>query len=196
MAARSVGVIGGGPAGLFSARLLALSRPDWKVTVYERLPPDDTFGFGVVFSDQTLDIFARYDPESHQAILENFSYWDDIETTVGHKLDAKHPVPAWMLRHTGWLHTRFQRHAADGRTSFEKLRLRRYVSPLVTVGESVHCKRPGKQLRNIDNQWATGLWLGRVNSTDENTAATKDGIVLSRSIRRRPVGEHWTGKAC
>ena len=56
---------------------------------------------------------------------------DDIETTVGQRLDATHPVLAWMLRHTGWLHTRFQRHAADGRTSFEKLRLRRYVSPLV-----------------------------------------------------------------
>jgi hypothetical protein len=69
---------------------------------------------------------------------------DDIETTVGQRLDAKHPVLAWMLRHTGWLHTRFQRHAADGRTSFEKLRLRRYVSPLVAFGERVHCRHPGK----------------------------------------------------
>ena len=108
---------------------------------------------------------------------------DDIETIVGQKLDAGHPVLAWMLRHTGWLHTRFQRHAADGRTSFEKLRLRRYVSPLVAFGERVHCRRPGKQLQKLDNQWATGVWLGRVNSTDENTVATTDGIVLSRSIR-------------
>ena len=116
---------------------------------------------------------------------------DDIETTVGQKLDAKHPVLAWMLRHTGWLHTRFQRHAADGRTSFEKLRLRRYVSPLVAFGERVHCRRPGKQLQKLDNQWATGVWLGRVNSTDENIVATTHGIVLSRSIRRRPVGKRW-----
>ena len=45
----------------------------------------------------------------------------DTETTVGQRLDAEHPVLVWMLRHTGWLHTRFRRHAASGRTSFEKL---------------------------------------------------------------------------
>ncbi len=116
---------------------------------------------------------------------------DDIEATVGLRLYAKRPVLAWMLRHTGWLHTRFQRHAADGRISFEKLRLRRCGAPLVAFGERVHCRRPGKQLGKIDNQWATGVWLGRVNSTDENIVATTDGAVLSRSIRRRPAGRQW-----
>ena len=48
----------------------------------ERNRPDDTFGFGVVFSDQTLDTFAAADAPSYRAIIENFAYWDDIEIHV------------------------------------------------------------------------------------------------------------------
>ena len=74
-----VAVLGGGPAGLYFAILLRKLRPDSDITVYERNRPDDTFGFGVVFSDATLDIFERYDMPSYQAITANFAYWDDIE---------------------------------------------------------------------------------------------------------------------
>ena len=56
-----VAVIGGGPAGLYFAILLKRDRPDARITVVERNRPDDTFGFGVVFSDQTLDAFAAAD---------------------------------------------------------------------------------------------------------------------------------------
>jgi anthraniloyl-CoA monooxygenase len=77
-----VAVIGGGPAGLYFAILLKRDRPDAHVTVVERNRPDDTFGFGVVFSDQTLDAFAAADAPSYRAIVENFAYWDDIEIHV------------------------------------------------------------------------------------------------------------------
>lgn len=62
MDAKRVGVIGGGPAGLFSARLLALGHPDWEVTVYERLPPDDTFGFGVGLTERLMEELTEADP--------------------------------------------------------------------------------------------------------------------------------------
>ena len=74
-----VAILGGGPAGLYFAVLLKKAYPAHDVTVYERNRADDTFGFGVVFSDQTLDMFERYDQESYQDIVRNFSYWDDIE---------------------------------------------------------------------------------------------------------------------
>src|ERR687886_1432863 len=74
-----ISVIGGGPAGLYFSLLIKKAWPQADVSVHERNRPDDTFGFGVVFSDATLDTFARYDRESHRAILENFAYWDDIE---------------------------------------------------------------------------------------------------------------------
>src|SRR5882757_6614673 len=73
-----IAIIGGGPAGLYSAILLKKQRPDAEITVYERNRADDTFGFGVVFSDATLDNFEKYDPPSYRRITEEFAYWDDI----------------------------------------------------------------------------------------------------------------------
>ena len=77
-----VAVIGGGPAGLYFAILLKRDRPDTHITVVERNRPGDTFGFGVVFSDQTLDAFAAADAPSYRAIKDAFAYWDDVEIHV------------------------------------------------------------------------------------------------------------------
>jgi anthraniloyl-CoA monooxygenase len=74
-----VHVVGGGPAGLYFAILMKKAWPQRRITVFERNRPDDTFGFGVVFSDQTLDTFEAYDRESYRAIVGHFAYWDDIE---------------------------------------------------------------------------------------------------------------------
>lgn len=74
-----VHVIGGGPAGLYFAILMKKAWPATQITVFERNRPDDTFGFGVVFSDQTLETFEKYDAESYRAIIDHFAYWDDIE---------------------------------------------------------------------------------------------------------------------
>lgn len=71
-------IIGGGPAGLYFAILLKKLRPDAGITVYERNRADETFGFGVVFSDATLDNFEKYDLPSYQRIVREFAYWDDI----------------------------------------------------------------------------------------------------------------------
>ncbi len=74
--------IGGGPAGLYLGILLKLAHPHQQVTVFERNRADDTFGFGVVFSDATLGHLAAADPVSHAAITSAFARWDDIETHV------------------------------------------------------------------------------------------------------------------
>ena len=71
-------VIGGGPAGLYFAILMKKLQPGADITVYERNRADDTFGFGVVFSDATLDGFEKYDLPSYQRITREFAYWDDI----------------------------------------------------------------------------------------------------------------------
>src|SRR4030081_1138459 len=73
-----IAIVGGGPAGLYAAILLKKQRPGAEVTVYERNRADDTFGFGVVFSDATLDNFEKYDPASYRRITQEFAYWDDI----------------------------------------------------------------------------------------------------------------------
>ena len=73
---------GGGPAGLYSAILLRKALPRVRVEVYERNRPDDTFGWGVVFSDQTMSGFAAADSRSHAAILASFHHWDDIDVHI------------------------------------------------------------------------------------------------------------------
>jgi len=70
--------LGGGPAGLYAAILLRKALPSVRVEVYERNRPDDTFGWGVVFSDQTMGNFRSADSETHAAILSSFHHWDDI----------------------------------------------------------------------------------------------------------------------
>ncbi len=74
-----IAILGGGPAGLYFAILMKQADAGHDVTVYERNRADDTFGFGVVFSDQTLEMFEKYDRVSHAAIVAQFAYWQDIE---------------------------------------------------------------------------------------------------------------------
>ncbi len=71
--------IGGGPAGLYFAALAKMARPQDEITVIERNRANDTFGWGVVFSDQTLGNLAQADPVTHAQILDSFNHWDDIE---------------------------------------------------------------------------------------------------------------------
>ncbi len=75
-------VIGGGPAGLYFSILVKKSFPQADIHVIERNKADDTFGFGVVFSDQTLDNFEKADRESYEAITKAFAYWDDIAVEI------------------------------------------------------------------------------------------------------------------
>ncbi|EPJ51559.1 MAG: hypothetical protein OFPI_17150 [Osedax symbiont Rs2] len=73
-----IACLGGGPAGLYFAISMKLRDPSHQITVIERNKPDNTFGWGVVFSDETLDNFALNDATSAAAIREHFAYWDDI----------------------------------------------------------------------------------------------------------------------
>ncbi|MEE4212023.1 MAG: bifunctional salicylyl-CoA 5-hydroxylase/oxidoreductase [Parvularcula sp.] len=77
-----IACLGGGPAGLYFAISMKLRRPDVDVTVFERNKPGDTFGWGVVFSDQTMGNLRSNDPASADAILEEFAHWDDIDVTI------------------------------------------------------------------------------------------------------------------
>ena len=74
-----IAVIGGGPAGLYFAISMKLRSPDHEVELFERNPEGVTFGWGVVFSDQTVEALQANDPHSAAAISGEFAHWDDIE---------------------------------------------------------------------------------------------------------------------
>ena len=84
--------VGGGAAGLYFALLMKKADPAHDILVVERNRRDDTFGFGVVFSDATLETFADADAETYAEITRNFAHWDDIDihyrgevlTSTGH----------------------------------------------------------------------------------------------------------------
>ncbi len=91
-----VAVIGGGPGGLYTAALLKRLDPARHITLWERNPPDETFGFGVVLSDETLGGIEHADPVVHAALQEDFTRWDAIDivhrgilhTSTGHGFAA------------------------------------------------------------------------------------------------------------
>ena len=91
-----IAVCGGGPSGLYFSILMRKIRPDCEITLYERGAPTDAFGFGVVFSDETLTVFEHADPETYSQIAERFTRWTDIDihhrgsltTSGGHGFSA------------------------------------------------------------------------------------------------------------
>jgi anthraniloyl-CoA monooxygenase len=80
-----INIIGGGPAGMYFAILMKKADPTHQITVYERNGPDDTFGWGVVFSGRTLRNLEAADEPSHAAITRSFEAWDNVD--VVHRRD-------------------------------------------------------------------------------------------------------------
>ena len=74
-----INIIGGGPAGMYFAILMKKANPAHDLTIFERNGPDDTFGWGVVFSGKTLRNLRAADPESHAEITREFAAWDNVD---------------------------------------------------------------------------------------------------------------------
>jgi anthraniloyl-CoA monooxygenase len=77
-----IACLGGGPAGLYFAISMKLRDPAHEIDLFERNRPDDTFGWGVVFSDQTVENLMANDPDSGATIRDEFAHWDDIDVHI------------------------------------------------------------------------------------------------------------------
>src|SRR5258708_18575617 len=74
-----INIIGGGPAGMYFAILMKRARSTHEIAIYERNGPDDTFGWGVVFSGKTLAALRQADESSHAEITRDFEAWDNVD---------------------------------------------------------------------------------------------------------------------
>jgi len=85
-----ISIIGGGPAGLYFAILSRKAYPHHEITIHERNGPDDTFGWGVVFSGKTLANLKEADEESFREITQNFQTWDNVDVVHRHEKISIH----------------------------------------------------------------------------------------------------------
>ncbi|GGU87682.1 salicylyl-CoA 5-hydroxylase [Streptomyces filipinensis] len=117
-----VAVIGGGPGGLYAAALLKRLDPSREITVWERNAPDETFGFGVVLSDETLGGIEHADPVVYEALQRDFVRWDDIDIVhrgVTHRSGGHGFAALGRRRLLGILHDRCRSLGVDLRFSAE-----------------------------------------------------------------------------
>nr|WP_234387844.1 MULTISPECIES: bifunctional salicylyl-CoA 5-hydroxylase/oxidoreductase [Streptomyces] len=136
-----VAIIGGGPGGLYAAALLKRLDPNRDITVWERNAPDDTFGFGVVLSDETLGGIEHADPEVFEALQRDFVRWDDIDivhrgnrhTSTGHGFAA-----LGRKRLLEILHTRCRDLGVDLRFHTEAPEDLPHTHDLVIAADGVH----------------------------------------------------------
>ena len=92
-----IAVAGGGPSGLYFAMLAKRADPRHQVTVYERNRPDDTFGFGVVFSEKTMNYLREQDRQTHAEILAAANAWDPIEVRIHDAVVSCGGIGFWAI---------------------------------------------------------------------------------------------------
>ncbi|MGA7825471.1 MAG: bifunctional salicylyl-CoA 5-hydroxylase/oxidoreductase [Steroidobacteraceae bacterium] len=179
---RRIVCVGGGPAGLYAAILLRQALPAARIEVYERNRPDDTFGWGVVFSDQTMDNFRAADPATHAAILANFHHWDDIAihfrgrrlTSGGHGfcgIGRKRLLALLQERaHELGVHQQFQ-HEVEGDAAFAD-------ADLIVAADGVNSRTRTRHAAvfepDVDVRKCRFIWLGTTCPFAEFTFAFEE----------------------
>ncbi|TDB83796.1 oxidoreductase [Actinomadura sp. KC216] len=167
MSTKSVACLGGGPAGLFFARLVRLMDPSWDVTVYERNPADATIGFGIGLGDRTMANLAEVDPGTHHRLA--------AAGVPGHGMELRHRGTTIRWGEQGGtaiarqaLLTTLREQAADAgaRIVFDRrMRLAEVGSATVVVGaDGVHSGTRGALADRFDVREGSGsamyIWLG------------------------------------
>jgi len=197
-----VSIIGGGPGGLYFALLAKKAWPRWDITVYERNRPDDTFGFGVVFSDQTLDSFKAYDLATYERIRRRFAYWGDVDVVYKGKVMrsggngfcgcsrvALLNILQDRARDLG-VNMRFQREVED---------LDEFAdSDLVVVADGINSKIREKHKEHfrpsVDLRPNKFTWLGSTKPLDAFKyffKEVKEGLIVAHCYQYEPDRSTW-----
>jgi anthraniloyl-CoA monooxygenase len=195
----NVVTIGGGPAGLYFALLMKKANPTHSVTVLERNGPDDAFGWGVVFSDKTLENFRAADAPTYEEITRNFAHWDDIDvhvkgrtiTSGGHGFSgiARRTLLAILQRRAAavGVDLRFRCHVQD-EADLDSLGLGR--ADLIVAADGVNSAIRRKHADvfgpDVDVRPARYVWLGTTRLFDAFTfifVDTPQGVYQAHAYR-------------
>ncbi|CAK0839054.1 unnamed protein product [Prorocentrum cordatum] len=113
-----------------------------------------------------------------------------LESVYKQAFPLSHKVQPWLVRHSSWLIVRFLVEA-DGKTPCERLRGKPYNGEIVEFGECVYHKSPLSEVGKAGDRWHLGVWLGKSMRSDEHLVGTAKGVLLCRSIWRRPEKDRW-----
>jgi anthraniloyl-CoA monooxygenase len=197
-----VTIIGGGPGGLYFALLAKKAWPRWEVSVHERNRPDDTFGFGVVFSDQTLDTFKAYDLVTYERIRRRFAYWGDVDVVYKGRVmrsggngfcGCSRVVLLNILQDRGrelGVQMRFQREV-EGLEEFSD-------SDLIVVADGINSRIREKYKDHfqpsVDLRSNKFTWLGSTRALDAFKyffRETPEGVLLAHCYQYEPQRSTW-----
>jgi len=206
-----ISIIGGGPGGLYFALLVKKEWPHYDITVYERNKYDDTFGFGVVFSDETLDIFRDYDEPSYEAIRRNFAYWDDVDIVFNR---LEHEEQTFRIAGNGFagcsrksllllLQARCRELGVELVFEYEfdpqQLEQEPFLSSeLIVAADGINSRIrtafPDAFSTNIDTRKNVFAWMGSTREFDAFTYFFKEtahGPVVMHCYQYEPQGSTW-----
>lgn len=198
----NISVIGGGPGGLYFALLVKKAFPSYSVAVYERNRADDTFGFGVVFSDETLGVFRDYDLESYEMIRRHFAYWGDVDIHFkGQVLRCGGNGFCGCSRKTllGLLQTRCREVGVELHFSHEIQSIEAVAhSDLIVAADGInsrireqHREAFGTEVTLHQNKFC---WLGSTKALDAFKfffRETPQGIVIAHAYQYEPNQSTW-----
>ena len=117
------------------------------------------------------------------------------EASLGVRVPAFHRIMSWLVRHAGWLLTRFAVRQSTGKTAFHLLRGKPYRGELATLGEVVWAREPGDRTQKAEAQWRLGVWLGKTEKTDEHLIGGPERTRRFRTIRRQPTEKRFDVQA-
>lgn len=193
---RSVAVAGAGPGGLYLAISLKLRDPSLKVVVHERNRPDDTFGWGVVFSDQTLANLKANDPETAATIEAAFVHWDDIDVHIhGQTIRSGGHGFAGIGRQRllSILHERARSLGVDLRFQSEVADIRALDADIIVAADGLNSRVRNESPEvfgvDIDVRSNKYIWLGTKQTFDAFTFAftrTPHGWIWAHAYQFEP----------
>ena len=113
---------------------------------------------------------------------------------IGRMVPPGHPIMPWMTQHSGELICKYQKNK-DGKTAYEKLKVKPCNEEIVEFGEYVHYRISNVDTGSLDARWGAGVWLGKRWRSTEHYVGTPQGVVKSYAIQRKPLEERWDAEA-